>query len=183
MSKNDKNDIEKILVTREEIAARVKELAAQISEDYKDKDLLVIGLIKGVVYFMCDLTRELTIPADLDFMRISSYGSGTTSGQLKFLMDASLDIKDRDVLLLDDIVDSGNTLKKVKELLLERHPRSLKIAVLLDKKDRREVDIDVDYIGFNIPDHFVVGNGLDYNEHYRNLGFIGVLKPAVYKNK
>lgn len=178
------SNVEKTLLSEEQIATRIKEMAKQISEDYKDKNLLIIGVLKGSVVFMTDLMRELTINSKIDFMAVSSYGSGTrSSGNLNILMDLRKDVMGFDVLIAEDILDSGSTLSKVKELILSRKPASLRIAAFLDKPSRRKVDIHIDYTGFEIPDEFVVGYGLDFDEDYRNLPFIGVLKPEAYENQ
>ena len=174
-------NIEKTLITKEQINTRIKELAKQISEDYRDKNLLMIGVLKGSVVFMTDLMRELSINCKIDFMAASSYGSGTTSsGNLSIQMDLRRDVMGYDVLIAEDILDSGNTLSKVRELILSRKPASLKIIALLDKPERRQVDVKIDYVGFEVPDEFVVGYGLDFDEDYRNLPYIGILKPEAY---
>jgi len=178
------NDVEKILLTREQLAAKVKELGKQISEDYKDKDLMVICVLKGGVVFTTDLIREITIPVEIDFMAISSYGASTsTSGVVRILKDLETNIEGKDILIVEDIIDSGLTLKYLKELLISRGPKSVKICTILNKKERRQENVKVDYIGFDIPDEFVVGYGLDYAEKYRNLPFVGVLKPEIYSQK
>lgn len=174
------SNIEKVLITQEQIQNRIKELGKQISEDYKNKNLLMIGILKGSVMFMADLMRELDINCKIDFMAVSSYESGTTSGNVSILMDLRKDVMGYDVLIAEDILDSGKTLLRVSDLILSRKPASLKIITLLDKPERRQVDIDVDYVGFQIPNEFVVGYGLDFDEDYRNLPYIGVLKPEAY---
>ena len=177
-----KNDILKILVTEEEIKQKVSELGAQISRDYKDKNLLLVGVLKGSVVFMADLMRAITIPARIDFMAVSSYGSGTvSSGVVKIIKDLDIDLHGYDVLIVEDILDSGMTLKYITGLLEQRGTKSIKIATLLDKPARRKADIKADYYCFNIPDEFVVGYGLDYNEEYRNFPAVGVLKPEIYE--
>ena len=174
-------DMQEILFTREEVTARIRDLAAQITRDYQGKSPAVIGILRGSFIFMVDLVRELNLPLTLDFMSASSYGSGTvSSGLVDIKLDTSEPITGRDVLLVEDILDSGLTLNFVKERLLSMEPASLKICTLLDKPERRRVDIYADYIGFTIPNEFVVGYGLDYKEFYRNLPFVGVLKPEVY---
>ena len=174
-------DIKEIWVSEEEIQQKVKELGAAISEDYKDKNLLMVSVLKGSVVFMADLMRAITIPAAIDFMAVSSYGTGTkSSGVVRIMKDLDTHIEDYDLLLVEDILDSGNTLSYLRELLSDRKPRSIRIATLLDKPSRRVADIKADYLGFVIEDQFVVGYGLDYNEKYRNLPFIGILKPSVY---
>lgn len=176
-----KNDILKILVSEEEIKTKVSELGAQISKDYKGKNLLLVSILKGSVVFMADLMRAITIPAKIDFMAVSSYGNGVkTSGVVKIVKDLDLDLHGYDVLIVEDILDSGMTLKYITDLLKSRGTRSIKIATLLDKPSRRKVDIKADYFCFDVPDEFVVGYGLDYDEMYRNYPSVGVLKPEVY---
>ncbi|NLJ84805.1 MAG: hypoxanthine phosphoribosyltransferase [Firmicutes bacterium] len=176
------NDLAKVLLTKEQIDTRVAELGAQISRDYAGKDLVAICILKGALHFMADLTRQITIPLSIDFMAISSYGAGTkTSGVVRILQDLDSSIADRHVLIVEDIVDSGLTLKYLVDNLSSRRPASLKIVTLLDKPARRAVAIAPHYNGFDIPDEFVVGYGLDYDEKYRNLPFIGVLKPEIYQ--
>ena len=170
-----------ILLSEEQLKTKVSEMAAKISEDYKDKKLLLVGILKGSMVFMADLMRFLDINAKIDFMSVSSYGSSTvSSGQVRIIMDLKSPVEDYDILLVEDILDSGATLSYLKEVLLARQPRSIRIATLLDKPARRKADISADYRGFEIPDEFVVGYGLDFNEDYRNLPFIGVLKPEAY---
>ena len=174
-------DIERILISEEELQARIKELGQQLAADYQDKEPIFIGVLKGVDNFFKDTVTATPIRCQYDFMATSSYGSGTsTTGNVRLLKDISTDIKGRHVIILEDILDSGLTLKFVKERLLTMGPASLKICTLLDKPERRKVDIYADYIGFTVPNEFVVGYGLDYDEFYRNLPFIGVLKPEVY---
>ncbi len=176
-----KNDILKILVTEEELRQKVSELGEQISRDYEGKNLLLVSVLKGSVVFMADLMRAITIPAKIDFMAVSSYGSGTkTSGVVKIIKDLDLDLSGYDVLIVEDILDSGMTLKYITELLKARGTKSIKIATLLDKPSRRKVDIKADYFCFDIPDEFVVGYGLDFDEKYRNYPAVAVLKPEVY---
>ena len=164
---------QRILFSREEIADRVRGLGQEISKDYGNKELVVISLLRGSFIFTADLVREITIPVEVDFMTTSSYGhSEESSGIVEIVHDIRTDIKDRDVLIVDDIMDSGYTLEKVVEYLRGKSPRSLKICVLLDKPSRRKVDISPDYIGFNIPDVFIVGYGLNYGDHYRNIPYI-----------
>ncbi len=176
-----RDNIAQILLSEEQLKAKVSEMAAKISEDYKDKKLLLVGILKGSMVFMADLMRFLDINAKIDFMSVSSYGSSTvSSGQVRIIMDLKSPVEDYDILLVEDILDSGATLSYLKEVLLARQPRSIRIATLLDKPARRKADISADYRGFEIPDEFVVGYGLDFNEDYRNLPFIGVLKPEAY---
>lgn len=175
-------NVEEILVTQEELSARVKSLGAEISEDYKNsKGLLLVSVLKGSVVFMADLMRAIHIPVEIDFMAVSSYGSGTkTSGVVKITKDMDLRIQDRDLLIVEDILDSGMTLSYLTKLLGQREPKSIRIVTLLDKPERRLVDISADYVGFTIPDEFVVGYGLDYDQRYRNLPYVGVLRRSVY---
>ncbi|MGB9662291.1 MAG: hypoxanthine phosphoribosyltransferase [Moorellaceae bacterium] len=174
--------IAEVLVTRQQIKERVKELGAAISRDYSGKDLLVVGILKGAIIFLADLVREITIPLTLDFMAVSSYGSATTSsGAVRILKDLEVPVEDKHVLIVEDIVDTGLTLKYLLENLRARQPLSLKSCTILDKPERRLVDVQVDYCGFCIPDCFVVGYGLDYAQQYRHLPDICVLKPEVYK--
>jgi len=166
------NDVEKVLLTREQLQEKVKELGKKISEDYKDKNLMIICVLKGGVVFTTDLIREITVPLELDFMAISSYGASTsTSGVVRILKDLETNIEGKDILIVEDIIDSGLTLKYLKEMLISRGPNSVKICTILNKPQRRQENVKVDYIGFDIPDEFVVGYGLDYAEKYRNLPF------------
>lgn len=175
------NDIEKILYSEEELHETAQKLGARISEDYKDKNLLLVSILKGSVVFMADLMRAITVPCKIDFMCVSSYGSGSeSSGVVKIVKDLDINLKGYDVLIVEDILDSGRTLNYVKSILLGRNPSSIKICTLLDKPERRVVDLKADYFGMNVPDEFVVGYGLDFDEKYRNLPFIGILKREVY---
>ncbi|MBQ5910770.1 MAG: hypoxanthine phosphoribosyltransferase [Clostridia bacterium] len=175
------NDIEKVLLTEEELKEIICRLGKQITEDYKDKNLLVVSVLKGSVMVMADLLREIKIPARIDFMSVSSYGSGTTtSGSVKIIKDLDIDLSGYDLLIVEDILDSGVTLSNLKEILLTRGPASVKICTLLDKPERRKANVVADYVGAQIPDAFVVGYGLDYDEKYRNLPYVGILKPSVY---
>ena len=175
------NDVKKVLITEEEIQKKVKEIALQISEDYKGKHLLMICILKGAIMFFSDLARNLSIPVAMDFMAVSSYGKSTkSSGEVRILKDLAMPAEGLDILIVEDILDSGNTLHYIKNILEDRKPASLKICTLLDKPERREKQIDVDYTGFEIPDEFVIGYGLDFGEKYRNLPYIGVLKEKVY---
>lgn len=176
-----KDDILKVLITEEEIATKVKQLGKTISKDYEDKNLLLVSVLKGSVLFMADLMRAIDIHARVDFMSVSSYGSGVkTSGVVKIVKDLDINLAGYDVLIVEDILDSGLTLQYLKEVLLQRKPNSLKIATLLDKPERRMVDLKADYACFTVPDEFVVGYGLDFAEKYRNLPYVGVLKPEIY---
>ena len=176
-------DIQKILLTEEEIQAKVKEFAAIISEKYADKDPVFIGVLKGVIMFFSDVVRNVTVPGQIDFIWLSSYGSGTTSGKMVVKQDVSVDLKGRHVVILEDIFDTGNSLQYTYDHIMSKEPASLEIFTLLDKPERRKEGITVkaDYTGFTIPNEFVVGYGLDYDEHYRNLPYIGILNPDVYK--
>lgn len=175
-------DIDRVLIDEAALQARITEMAAQIEADYADKeDLLLICVLKGGYMFLADLSRALKRPHHLDFMGVSSYGAGTqSSGAVQIIMDLKQPIDGRHVLIVEDIIDSGNTLNYMRRNLLARAPASLRICSLLNKPSRREVDVHVDYIGFDIPDEFVVGYGLDFGELYRNLPFIAVLKPEVF---
>ena len=174
-------DIKEVWISEEELQQKVKELGAKISEDYKDKNLLMVSVLKGSVVFMADLMRAITVPAAIDFMSVSSYGAGTKStGVVRIIKDLDTNVADYDLLLVEDILDSGRTLYALREMLKQRHPKSIRIATLLDKPERRVEDIQPDYYCFNVPDEFVVGYGLDYAEKYRNLPYIGILKPEVY---
>ena len=176
-----RNDLEYILVDEEELKAISKQLGANISRDYEGKDLIIVSVLKGAFVFCADIYRCITIPCEIDFMAISSYGSGTTPGAVRLIKDLGVDIAGKDVLIVEDILDSGKSLSYTIELLKARKPNSIKICTLLDKPDRRQADITADYIGKVIPDEFVVGYGLDYDEKYRNLPYIGVLKRQVYE--
>lgn len=176
-----RDDIAEILVSEAEIRARVAELGQQISKDYAGSEILVIGLLRGAIVFLSDLMRAIQIPVRLDFIGISSYGANTSSGAVRLVMDLETDISERHVLVVEDIVDTGKTLSYLLENLKARQPASLRVCALLDKPERRTVPIDVDYVGFAIPDKFVVGYGLDFAEGYRNLPFVGVLKEYLYR--
>ncbi|MFU0824378.1 hypoxanthine phosphoribosyltransferase [Clostridium sp.] len=176
------NDIEKVLFTEEEIAEKVKEMGKKISEDYKGKDLILVGVLKGSVPFMAELMKRIEIPCSMDFMAVSSYGDSTeTSGVVRIIKDLDFEIENKHVLIVEDIVDSGITLKYLKKYLVAKNPSSVEIACLLNKPDRRKVEISAKYLGFDVPNYFLVGYGLDYAEKYRNLPFVGILKENVYK--
>ncbi len=167
----------KVLLSEEELEARIQAIGEQINRDYAGRQVHMICVLKGGAFFMCELAKKITVPVSLDFMAVSSYGSGTKSGGVvKIVKDLDEAIKDKDVLVVEDIVDSGRTLSYLLEMLWNRGPASLKLCTLLDKPDRRVVDVDVDYTGFQIPDEFVVGFGLDYDQRYRNLPYIGVVE-------
>ena len=172
-------DIAKVLISEEEIRRRVGELAAQVQSDFAGRELVVVGLLTGTLMFLADLVRKIDLPLRLDFIGVSSYGDGTESRELVFTKELKLDVANRDVLLVDDILDTGKTLRAVSDKLTGMTPRRVRTCVLLSKKARRKYDIPADYVGFEIPDEFVVGYGLDYAEKYRNLPYIGVLKKMV----
>ena len=175
------DDIEKVLISEEEIQAKLVEMGAAITRDYADRSLLLVGVLKGAFVVMADLARNIRLPLQFDFMAVSSYGAATkTSGVVRILKDLDHDLKDRDVLVVEDIVDSGLTLKYLLRNLAGRKPATLEVAALLRKEGIQQVELDVRYIGFDIPNEFVVGYGLDYAEKYRNLPYIGTLKPAAY---
>ena len=183
MNSMDK-DIDHVLVTEEQMKAKVAELGAQISRDYAGKDLLLVSILKGAVVFMADQMREVKITSAIDFMVVSSYGGANTSstGLVKIIKDLDADLTGRDVLIVEDILDTGITLSKLVPVLKMRNPESVKICTILSKPSRRKADIEPDYCGFEVPDEFVVGYGLDYDEKYRNLPYVGVLKPEVYSD-
>ncbi|MDI6632349.1 MAG: hypoxanthine phosphoribosyltransferase [Bacillota bacterium] len=175
-------DIERVLLAREEIQERVRLLGTQISADYKGKEILAVGVLKGSVVFLADLLRVLTVPVEIDFIAVSSYGKASaSSGVVRILKDLDRSITGRDVLLVEDIVDTGLTLNYLKEHLLSQQPAGLRVCALLDKPSRRRVPVEIDYLGFSIPDEFVVGYGLDYAGRYRNLPDICVLRREVYE--
>lgn len=174
-------DISKILINEEQLREKVQALGAQISKDYEGKKLLVLGVLKGSFVFMADLIRSITIPCQVEFMAVSSYHSGVkTSGVVKIIKDIDINPEDFNILVVEDILDSGLTLSYLKEMLMQRGASGLKIAALLDKPARRQAEISPDYCGFEVPDEFLVGYGLDYAEHYRNLPYVGILDPSVY---
>ncbi len=175
-------DIEKILVTEEELAEITKKLGEQITRDYAGKKLLIVGVLKGSIYFLTDLSRHIDLPCQIDFIQASSYGSSTvSSGVIKITKDIAEDLTGFDVLLVEDILDTGKTLKHIHDMLIKRNPESIAVITLLDKPSRRETDIHADYVGVDVPNAFVVGYGLDYDQFYRNLPYIGILKEEVYK--
>jgi hypoxanthine phosphoribosyltransferase len=177
------NFLEEVLIPADELQNRIVQLGKEISEDYQDKNLHLICILRGGVLFLADLMRHIDLPHTIDFMAVASYGSGArqTTGQVRIALDLKEDIRDRDVLLVEDIVDSGYTVASVLEMLATRHPRSLKVCTLLDKAERREVDVPIHYRGFAIPNKFVFGYGLDLDEYYRNLPFIGTVNPQKYQ--
>lgn len=175
-------EFDKVLISKEDIAKKVLEISSQLSKDYEGLNPIFVCILKGSVFFFADLLRNVTTPAQIDFMIVSSYGSGSTSsGTLNVKKDLAMDIKDKHVIIVEDIIDSGNTLYLLKDLLLARNPKSIKLCTLLDKPDRRVKEVKVDYCGFQIPDEFVVGYGLDYDEDYRTLPDIRVLSRSVYE--
>jgi hypoxanthine phosphoribosyltransferase len=172
--------VSKVLLEEDVVAGRVAELGAEISRDYEGRDLLLVGVLKGAVFFMADLMRQLTIPCEVDFMAISSYGASTdSSGVVRILKDLDINIEGRDVLVVEDIIDSGLTLSYLIRNLESRNPASLEICALLTKPARREIDVGVRYTGFEIPNEFVIGYGLDFDERYRNLPYVAVLDPEA----
>ena len=176
------NDIEQILVDEKQLEEINKRLGEQITKDFADKNLLVVGILKGSLYFMADLTRYIDLPLKLDFLAVSSYGSSTrSSGSVKIIKDIDIDLAGYDVLLVEDILDSGRTLDYVSKMLSARGANSISIVTLLDKPERRVVDLKPDYVGADVPDEFVVGYGLDYDQEYRNLPYIGALKRNIYE--
>src|SRR5271170_1803467 len=177
-----RKEIESVLISQESLARRVNSLARQIEKDFAGRDLVIVALLNGTVVFLADLLRRLSLPLRLDFIGVSSYGGGTESAELVFTKELRLDVSGRDVLVVDDILDTGKTLAQVMVKLRKLKPRRMKICVLLDKPSRRVEPVSAHYIGFKIPNHFVVGYGLDYAERYRNLPFVGVLHPEMYKN-
>jgi hypoxanthine phosphoribosyltransferase len=174
-------EIERILITEEQLARRVKTLAREIESDFRGRETVVVSLLSGTVMFLADLIRHLNLPLRLDFIGVSSYGLGTESGDPVFTKELRLDVRGRDVLLIDDILDTGKTMSRVLPKLRALKPRRIKVCVLLDKPSRRVEKIKADYTGFAVPDFFVVGYGLDFAERYRNLPFVGVLHPHIYK--
>ena len=175
------NDIEKVLVTEQEISEITKALGKKITEDYKGKNVLLVSILKGAVVFMADIMREIDLKCEIDFMVVSSYGSGVkTSGNVKIIKDVDIPLTGKDVIIIEDILDSGLTLNYIINMLKERNPNSIEICTLLDKPSGRKAEVYAKYIGKEVPDAFVVGYGLDYDERYRNLPYVGILKPEVY---
>ncbi len=174
-------EVERVLITEEQIAQRVRDLSAEVTRDFAGRELVVVAVLNGTVMFLADLIRHLTLPLRLDFIGISSYGLGTESGEMVFTKELRLDVRGRDVLLVDDILDTGKTLSRVLAKLSKLKPRDVKTCVLLEKAARRTEPVRADYVGFSIPDLFVVGYGLDFAERYRNLPFVGVLHPEMYR--
>ena len=181
MEKKMEQDILTVLLTEEQLQTKVKELGRQITEDYRGKNLLLVSVLKGSVVFMADLMRAIDTYCRIDFMSVSSYGSGVkTSGVVKIVKDLDIDIRGYDLLIVEDILDSGMTLSYILDILKSRGPRSIQICTLFDKPERRMADVKASYVGTQVPDAFIVGYGLDYDEKYRNLPFVGILKPEVY---
>ena len=176
-----RSEVERVFINDDAIARRIREMSRNIERDFKGKEMVVVSLLNGTVMFLADLIRNLSLPLRLDFIGVSSYGAGTESGDLVFTKELRLDVQGRDVLLVDDILDTGKTLYRVLGKLQALKPRRIKTCVLLNKAARRTEDVEADYVGFEIPDFFVVGYGLDFAERYRNLPFVGVLHPHVYK--
>ena len=176
-----RKEVERILITDKMLAIRIAALGREIERDFRTRDMVIVALLNGTVMFLGDLIRHLSLPLRLDFMGVSSYGKGTESGDLVFTKELRLDVRGRDVLLVDDILDTGKTVRRVEEKLCLLGPRRIKVCVLLDKPTRRVEKVKADFVGFEIPDVFVVGYGLDYAEKYRNLPFVGVLKPEMYR--
>ena len=183
MAYNMRDDIKEVYFTEEQLRDKVRELGARITEDYRGKNPLIVSVLKGSYIFMADLTRAIDTPCNVDFMVVSSYGGSNTSssGLVKIIKDLDGDLSGKDVLIVEDILDTGITLSNLVPMLKMRHPNSVKICTILDKPSRRKADIKPDYEGFQVPDEFVVGYGLDYDEKYRNLPYIGILKPCVYE--
>ncbi|CAI6084648.1 hypoxanthine phosphoribosyltransferase [Cohnella sp. JJ-181] len=178
------NDIQEVLYSEEQIQSKVQELGAAVSRDYEGRNPLVICVLKGAFIFMADLSKNITIPIELDFMAVSSYGNSTrSSGEVRIVKDLDNSVEGRDILIVEDIIDSGLTLSYLIDVLERRNAKSVRVVALFDKPGRRTVDLNADYTGFTIPDAFVVGYGLDYAEHYRNLPYVGILKEEIYSNR
>ena len=175
-----RSDVERVLITEDRIARRTRRLAREIERDFRGREMAIVSLLNGTVMFLADLIRHISLPLRLDFIGVSSYGSARAAGELVFTKELRLDVRGRDVLLVDDILDTGRTMARVLEKLRALKPRRVRTCVLLNKASRRLEDVRADYVGFNIPDYFVVGYGLDFAERYRNLPFVGVLHPHIY---
>ena len=183
MAYNMRDDIKEVYFTEEQLRDKVRELGARITEDYRGKNPLIVSVLKGSYIFMADLSRAIDIPVEIDFMSVSSYGKGTkSSGQVEIKKDLSDSIEGVHVIVVEDILDSGNTLSYLLHVLEARHPASIRLCTLLDKPERRVKPINADYVGFTVPNAFIVGYGLDYSEKYRNLPYIGILKPEIYSD-
>ena len=176
-----RSEVERVLITQPQLARRIKQMAREIEQDFAGRETVVVALLSGTIMFLADLMRHLNLPLRLDFMGVSSYGAGTESGELVITKELRLDVRGRDVLLVDDILDTGKTLSRVVPILRALKPRRIKTCVLLNKAARRVEKIKADYVGFEIPDYFVIGYGLDYAERYRQLPFVGVLHPHIYQ--
>lgn len=175
------NSIEKILISKDDIEKRVDEIAEELNKKYKGKEVLVVCVLTGSFMFFADLVRRLNFSVEINFLKVSSYGSSTVSGEFSVVFDLKCDIKDKNVIIIEDIIDSGNTILNIKNMLNKRNPAELTVCAFLDKPSRRTCDVFADYVGFEIPDEFVVGYGLDFNEEYRQLPYVGVLKRSVYE--
>lgn len=176
-------NLDKILISQEQLEEIVSNVAEKINKDYNGEEVFLIVILKGSIIFAADLMRKLNMPVTIDFMKVSSYGSGTVSGkEINVILDLKTDIKDKNVIIVEDIVDSGNTLYHLEKMLSQRNPKSLKLCTLLDKPERRETEVKAEYVGTEIPDEFVVGYGLDYDEKFRDLPYIGILSRSVYEN-
>jgi hypoxanthine phosphoribosyltransferase len=176
-----RDEVERILITEQQLARRVRAMSREIQRDFSGREMVIVSLLSGTVMFLADLIRHISLPLRLDFIGVSSYGAGTESGELVFTKELRLDVRGRDVLLVDDILDTGKTMSRVLARLQPLKPRRIKTCVLLNKAARRMESVEADYVGFEIPDYFVVGYGLDFAESYRNLPFVGILHPHVYK--
>lgn len=176
-----RHEVERVLITERQIARRVREMSREIERDFRGREMVIVSLLNGTVMFLADLVRHVSLPLRLDFIGVSSYGAGTESGELVFTKELRLDVRGRDVLLVDDILDTGKTMTRVLAKLEALKPKRIRTCVLLNKAARRTEDVEADYVGFEIPDEFVVGYGLDFAERYRNLPFVGVLRPDVYR--
>jgi hypoxanthine phosphoribosyltransferase len=182
MMNNMMDDVESVLLSAEKLAERITAMGDEITADYEGREILMIGVLRGAVIFMSDLARAIKVPVAIDFMAVSSYGAGTTSsGAVRILKDLDEDVEGKHLLVVEDIIDSGLTLNYLLDNLKSRNPASIKLCALLNKPERRQVNVHIDYNGFTVPDHFVIGYGLDYAEKYRNLPFIGILKPEIYR--
>ena len=165
------------MIKEEDVDSRIKELAAKIDEDYKGEEIFIVCILRGATFFACELVKRIKAPVTIDFMQVSSYGAGTvSSGEVRIIKDIELSVRDKNVIIVEDIVDTGNTLSTLRDIFEHRKSKSVKICSLLDKPDRREVEVDIDYVGFSVPDKFIVGYGLDWDQKYRNLPYIGVVE-------
>lgn len=165
------------MIKEEDVDSRIKELAAKIDEDYKGEEIFIVCILRGAAFFTCELAKRIKAPVTIDFMQVSSYGAGTvSSGEVRIIRDIELSVRDKNVIIVEDIVDTGNTLSTLRDIFEHRKSKSVKVCSLLDKPDRREVEVDIDYVGFSVPDKFIVGYGLDWNQRYRNLPYIGVVE-------